>query len=43
MDPVTAVGLIASVAQLADLVLSVITNPHNYYPVMAFERRSDRS
>jgi len=31
MDPITAVGLVASVAQLADLVLRVITNLHNYY------------
>jgi hypothetical protein len=31
MDPITAVGLVASVAQLADLMLRIVTNLHNYY------------
>jgi len=31
MDPISAVGLVAGVMQLADLVLRVITNLHNYY------------
>jgi hypothetical protein len=41
MDPVTAIGLVASIGQLASLAVQVFTNLHKYY--RDFEQAPKRS